>query len=181
MVSIFTYLLNWIQALLRMIASCSNITYMIIKDCCVGLLYHCGWKHLLNLLIPPLPTLHYVWYFDLWNICFFFRKLGEGVFISGRGFDGLDPTLYIKELFSLLIYFMNWYSKILLQYCFKSINYELNAKLIRFYVKINSYLFKILIIEPEWINLIFILWCLSSYIFYKNNFIRKRGWFLLKI
>jgi len=39
-VSIFTYLLNWIQALLRMIAQCSNITYIIIKDICIGLLYH---------------------------------------------------------------------------------------------------------------------------------------------
>jgi len=29
---------------------------------------------------------------------FFFRKLGEGNFISGRGSDGLDPTLPISTV-----------------------------------------------------------------------------------
>jgi len=28
----------------------------------------------------------------------FFRKLGEGIFISGRGLDGLDPTLPITTV-----------------------------------------------------------------------------------
>jgi len=36
------------------------------------------------------------------------------------------------------------YSKILLQYFFEKINYELNAKPIRLYVKIKSNLFKML-------------------------------------
>jgi len=29
---------------------------------------------------------------------FFFRKLGEGNFISGRGSDGLDPTLLVTTI-----------------------------------------------------------------------------------
>jgi len=78
------------------------------------------------------------------NICFNF---GEGApnFISGGGSDNLDLTLPIflyKSTFSIVDSF--YVFKIHCRIAFNKCNYESNAKPIRFYVNIESYMFKML-------------------------------------
>jgi len=78
------------------------------------------------------------------NICFL-EDLANGAFnfISGRDSDALDltlPILLYKSTFSIIDSF--YIFKIHCYIVFNKWNYESNAKPIRFYLNINSYLCK---------------------------------------